>query len=106
MHRRYLGERATKVERWESDFDRSAGGRMWGGGGGVCVGYLIVELHTEHDDGIGGHGVNKLKGVKHALPQVGNNLFENATSQLICLSRSGLVAPGQGGIGPLFFHSL
>ena len=30
MHRRYWGERATKVERWESEFDWSDGGRTWG----------------------------------------------------------------------------
>ena len=70
------------------------------------MGQLITGLHTEHNDGTGGHGVNRLKGVRHALPQVGNKLFKNATSQLICLTRSGLVALGQGGIGPLFFHIL
>ena len=31
-------------------------------------------------------------------------LCEKATSQLICLTRSGVVALGQEGIGPLFFH--
>ena len=70
------------------------------------MGRLIARLHTGHDDGTGGHGVNTLKGVRHALPQVGNKLFENGTSRLICLTPSGLVALGQGGIGLLFFHIL
>ena len=70
------------------------------------MGQLIAGLHTGHDDGTGGHGVKRLKGVRHALPQVGNKLFESATSQLIYLTWSGLVALGHGGIGPLFFHIL
>ena len=94
------------MERSESDFDRSDRGRMWGDDGGVRVGHLIAELHTGHDDGSGGHGVNRLKGARHGLPPVGNKLFEKATNQLICLTRSRLVALGQGGTGPLFFHIL
>ena len=91
------------MERWESDFDRSDGEDV-GGSGGVRVGQLIARLHTGHDDGTGGHGVTRRKGVRHPLPQVSNKLFENATSKLICFARSRLVALGQGGIGPLLFH--
>ena len=44
--------------------------------------------------------------VQACSPSGQQQVFENATSQLICLTRSGLVALGQGGIGPLVFHIL
>ena len=77
-----------------------------GGGGGLCADHLIAGLHTRHDDGNGRHGVKRLKGERHLVLQVGNKLFENATSRLICFARSRMVALGQGGMGLLFLHIL
>ena len=92
------------MERWQSDFDRSDGGRT-GGSGGVRVDQMIAGLHTGHDAGTGGHGVNRCKAVRHPVLQLCCEFFEHAISQGLCLRWSGLVALGQGGISPLLFHS-
>ena len=68
------------------------------------MGRLIAGLHTGHNDGTGGHGVNKCKGVRHLVLQLRYESFEHSTSQGPCLRRSGLVPLRQGGIGRLLFH--
>ena len=47
-----------------------------GGAGGVRGGQLIAARHTGNDDETGGHGANRLKGVRHALLEVGNKLLK------------------------------
>ena len=69
------------------------------------MGWLIAGLHTGRDDGTGGHGVNKCKGVGHLVLQLGYEFLEHATNRGLCVRRFGLVALWQGGIGPLLFHN-
>ena len=83
--------------RWGSGQRQSNGGRTLRGGERVRLGHVIAGLHTGHDGGTGGHGVKSLKSFRHALPQVGIKLFENATSPLMCLTWCALIALGQDG---------
>ena len=67
------------MERWQCDFAWSDGERTLGAME-VSIWGLIAGLHTGHDDGTEGHGVNGFERVRHLFLYLAKELFEDGTS--------------------------